>query len=91
MEIDDKFSDRVDVSLTAVDIFYISTACSMMCWCYHKYTLAARLGETPFMSLIPCATFALRVKVRTLFGIKVSSTLFYYIHNKFFSKRLVGF
>ncbi|KAL5015491.1 hypothetical protein ScPMuIL_009761 [Solemya velum] len=47
-------------------------SCSMMCWCYHKYTLAARLGETPFMSLIPCATFALRVKVRTLFGIKGS-------------------
>jgi hypothetical protein len=32
---------------------------------------AIRLGETPFMGFLPCATFALRVKVRTLFGIKV--------------------
>ncbi|KAL4221096.1 hypothetical protein ACF0H5_019357 [Mactra antiquata] len=52
------------------------------CWCYHKYMIPIRLGETPFMGLIPCATFGLRVKVRTLFGIKGSivqdffSTLF---------------
>jgi hypothetical protein len=32
---------------------------------------AIRLGETPFMGFLPCATLALRVKVRTLFGIKV--------------------
>ncbi|XP_045163887.2 placenta-specific gene 8 protein-like [Mercenaria mercenaria] len=50
-----------------------STKCSLCCcWCYHKYMAAIRLGETPFMGLIPCATFALRVKVRTLFGIKGS-------------------
>lgn len=50
-----------------------STKCSLYCcWCYHKYMTAIRLGETPFMGLIPCATFALRVKVRTLFGIKGS-------------------
>lgn len=42
------------------------------CWCYHKYMLATRLGETPFMGLIPCAAFALRIQIRTLFGIKGS-------------------
>lgn len=50
-----------------------SNKCSLCCcWCYHKYMAAMRLGETPFMGLIPCAAFALRVKVRTLFGIKGS-------------------
>ncbi|XP_060593726.1 placenta-specific gene 8 protein-like [Ruditapes philippinarum] len=50
-----------------------STKCSLYCcWCYHKYMAAIRLGETPFMGFLPCATFALRVKVRTLFGIKGS-------------------
>ncbi|KAJ8320987.1 hypothetical protein KUTeg_002574 [Tegillarca granosa] len=39
--------------------------------CCCNYMLATRLGETPFMAMIPCATFALRIKVRTLFGIKV--------------------
>ena len=34
--------------------------------------MATRLGETPFMGLLPCASFAMRVKVRTLFGIKVT-------------------
>ena len=33
--------------------------------------LATRLGETPFMGLIPCASFAIRIQIRTLFGIKV--------------------
>jgi hypothetical protein len=37
--------------------------------------IATRLGETPFMALIPCASFALRIKVRTLFGIKVSTCI----------------
>ncbi|XP_067658124.1 cornifelin homolog isoform X1 [Haliotis asinina] len=48
--------------------------CCMMscCWLYHRYIIATRVGETPFMSLIPCAAFALRVKVRTLFSIKGS-------------------
>ncbi|XP_060069258.1 placenta-specific gene 8 protein-like [Ylistrum balloti] len=47
--------------------------CSLCCcWPYHKYMVATRLGETPFMALIPCAVFALRIKVRTLFGIKGS-------------------
>ncbi|KAH9487658.1 hypothetical protein Btru_069882 [Bulinus truncatus] len=42
------------------------------CWPAYRYSLATRLGETPFMSLIPCAAFALRVKIRSLFGIKGS-------------------
>ncbi|KAL3861027.1 hypothetical protein ACJMK2_007118 [Sinanodonta woodiana] len=46
--------------------------CSFWCWPYFRYNLAMRLGETPFMPLIPCGAFALRVKVRTLFGIKGS-------------------
>lgn len=46
--------------------------CYVCCWPYLKYIIATRLGETPFMALIPCAVFALRIKVRTLFGIKVS-------------------
>ncbi|BFZ23646.1 hypothetical protein BsWGS_26685 [Bradybaena similaris] len=48
--------------------------CITMCCCWpaYRYVLATRLGETPFMPLIPCAAFALRVKIRTLFGIKGS-------------------
>ncbi|GFS20754.1 hypothetical protein ElyMa_001578500 [Elysia marginata] len=49
-----------------------SLACQILCWPVYRYTLATRLGETPFMPLIPCAAFALRIKVRTMFGIKVS-------------------
>lgn len=55
----------------------------MCCWPYFKYMIATRLGETPFMALIPCASFALRIKVRTLFGIKVSMCivdLFYHAY-----------
>ncbi|XP_041378493.1 cornifelin homolog A-like [Gigantopelta aegis] len=47
--------------------------CSLCCcWCYFRYMISTRLGETPFMPHIPCAVFALRVKVRTLFSIKGS-------------------
>ncbi|CAG2196331.1 CRISP [Mytilus edulis] len=49
-----------------------SGCCYFCCWPYFKYMIATRLGETPFMALIPCAAFALRIKVRTLFGIKGS-------------------
>lgn len=40
------------------------------------------------MALIPCAVFALRIKVRTLFGIKVSlyveiNYTFFYVFRKF--------
>ncbi|XP_070207888.1 cornifelin-like [Littorina saxatilis] len=42
------------------------------CWPYYRYTVSVRLGETPFMPLIPCAAFALRVKMRALFSIKGS-------------------
>ncbi|KAK3104903.1 hypothetical protein FSP39_012943 [Pinctada imbricata] len=45
---------------------------SCMCWPYYKYMVATRLGETPFMALIPCAVFALRIKIRSTFGIKGS-------------------
>ncbi|XP_012942910.1 placenta-specific gene 8 protein [Aplysia californica] len=49
-------------------------SCVSMCCCWpaYRYSLATRVGETPFMPLIPCAAFALRVKIRTLFGIKGS-------------------
>ncbi|XP_050414674.1 PLAC8-like protein 1 [Patella vulgata] len=40
------------------------------CWSYLRYTLATRLGETPFMAMIPCTAFGLRVKVRSLFSLK---------------------
>ncbi|RUS76718.1 hypothetical protein EGW08_015521 [Elysia chlorotica] len=49
-----------------------SLAGQVLCWPFYRYTLATRLGETPFMPLIPCAAFALRIKVRTMFGIKGS-------------------
>ncbi|GFO16137.1 placenta-specific gene 8 protein-like [Plakobranchus ocellatus] len=49
-----------------------STAAQILCWPVYRYTLSTRLGETPFMPLIPCAAFALRIKVRTMFGIKGS-------------------
>ncbi|WAR14094.1 hypothetical protein MAR_004199 [Mya arenaria] len=55
-----------------------SNASLACCWCYHKYMLAIRMGETPFMGLLPCATFGLRVKVRTQFGIKKISLI--YVH-----------
>ncbi|KAH3821751.1 cornifelin homolog B-like [Dreissena polymorpha] len=42
------------------------------CWCYHKYMLAMRLGETPFLCFMPCSAFGLRVKVRTQFALKGS-------------------
>ncbi|KAK7501813.1 hypothetical protein BaRGS_00006899 [Batillaria attramentaria] len=42
------------------------------CWPYYRYSVSTRLGETPFMPLIPCAAFALRVKMRALFSIKGS-------------------
>lgn len=53
-------------------LFISPGCCYVCCWPYLKYIIATRLGETPFMALIPCAVFALRIKVRTLFGIKVS-------------------
>ncbi|XP_055865078.1 placenta-specific gene 8 protein-like isoform X1 [Biomphalaria glabrata] len=51
-----------------------SRSCLALCCCWpvYRYSLATRLGETPFMPLIPCAAFALRVKIRALFGIKGS-------------------
>jgi hypothetical protein len=52
-------------------VFSSLGCCYFCCWPYLKYIIATRLGETPFMALIPCAVFALRIKVRTLFGIKV--------------------
>lgn len=49
-----------------------SCCAQSLCWPIYRYMLATRLGETPFMPLIPCAAFALRIKVRTMFGIKGS-------------------
>ncbi|GAB1603797.1 cornifelin homolog [Argonauta hians] len=45
---------------------------SLCCWPFFKYTLSMRIGESPFVSLIPCAVFALRVKLRTVLSVKGS-------------------
>lgn len=45
---------------------------SLCCWPYFKYTMGMRIGESPFVPLIPCAMYGFRVKIRTLFSIKGS-------------------
>ncbi|CAL1540555.1 unnamed protein product [Lymnaea stagnalis] len=71
------FNDAHSERDWSTDLFQCSgegRSCPAMCCCWpaYRYSLATRLGETPFMPLIPCAAFALRVKIRSLFGIKGS-------------------
>ncbi|KAH3821752.1 hypothetical protein DPMN_123519 [Dreissena polymorpha] len=51
----------------------ISDKSLVCCWCYHKYMLAMRLEETPFLCFMPCSAFDFRVKVRTQFALMVSA------------------